>query len=45
VVSTKGRPISYHDAWIAAAGIRFGLPLVTHNRKHFEHLSDLRIIS
>src|SRR4051812_44039614 len=31
VVSAKGRPMSYHDAWVAATALRHGAPLVTHN--------------
>ncbi len=41
----KGRPISVADAWIAACALRFDAPLVTHNRKDFEAISDLQIIS
>jgi tRNA(fMet)-specific endonuclease VapC len=40
-----GRPISENDAWIAACALRFDAPLVTHNRKDFEAVPDLRIIS
>lgn len=40
-----GRPISENDAWIAACALRFGAPLVTHNRKDFEAVPDLQIIS
>ena len=45
VMSTKGHPIAPGDAWVAAGAIRHGLPVVTHNRKHFEHVSGLRVIS
>jgi tRNA(fMet)-specific endonuclease VapC len=45
IMSVKGSPIAPGDAWIAAAGIRHGLPIVTHNRKHFERISGLRVIS
>lgn len=41
----KGRPISVADAWGAACALRFDAPLVTHNRKDFEAVPDLRIIS
>jgi tRNA(fMet)-specific endonuclease VapC len=34
----KGHPMSSEDAWVAAAALHFGLPLLTHNRKHFEHV-------
>jgi tRNA(fMet)-specific endonuclease VapC len=45
LMTIKGVPISSADAWIAATAIRHNLPLVTHNRRHFEHIPDLRIIS
>jgi tRNA(fMet)-specific endonuclease VapC len=40
-----GRPISENDAWIAACALRADSPLVTHNRKDFELVSGLQIIS
>jgi len=40
----KGRPISTADAWIAATALMFEIPLVTNNRKHFEHLPGLSIL-
>ncbi|HEV8290675.1 MAG TPA: type II toxin-antitoxin system VapC family toxin [Tepidisphaeraceae bacterium] len=45
VMSIKGRPIAPTDAWIAAAALRHGLPLVTHNRRHFEGIEGLRLIT
>ncbi|HWE92683.1 MAG TPA: PIN domain-containing protein [Tepidisphaeraceae bacterium] len=45
VVSIRGHPVSYHDAWIAAAALRHGLPLVTHNRKDFKFIPKLNLIS
>jgi tRNA(fMet)-specific endonuclease VapC len=45
VSSISGRPMEPGDAWVAAAALRHGLPLVTHNRKHFEHIPDLQLIS
>ena len=45
VRSIKGRPIEAKDAWIAAAALRYGLTLVTHNRRHFEGIPGLQIIS
>src|SRR5256885_4948709 len=27
VMCTKGRPVSYHDAWIAATAIEYGIPV------------------
>jgi tRNA(fMet)-specific endonuclease VapC len=41
----KGRRIVAADAWIAACALRFDVPLITHNRKDFEAVPDLRIIS
>ena len=44
-MKTKGLGISAEDGWIAATALRHGIPLVTHNRKHFEHIPGLNIIS
>jgi predicted nucleic acid-binding protein len=33
------------DWWIAACAIRHGVPLVTHNRRDFEGISRLTVIS
>ena len=41
----KGRPIETADAWVAAVALMFDVPLVTHNRKHFENVTNLKIIS
>ncbi len=41
----QGRPISVQDAWIAACTIQVNAPLITHNRKDFEAVPDLQIIS
>jgi tRNA(fMet)-specific endonuclease VapC len=40
-----GRHIDSKDAWIAATALVLKLPLVTHNRKHFEKITNLHIIS
>lgn len=40
-----GRPIALHDAWIAACALRHGVPLVTHNKKDFEGIEGLPLIS
>jgi tRNA(fMet)-specific endonuclease VapC len=40
-----GRPIATGDAWIAATAWVHGLPLVTHNRRHFEQIVGLQLIS
>lgn len=41
----KGRPIETADAWVAAVALMFDIPLVTNNRKHFENVGNLKIIS
>jgi tRNA(fMet)-specific endonuclease VapC len=45
VMSIKGRPIAEGDAWVAAVALRHNLPLVTHNRKHFDGIPGLTVIS
>lgn len=40
-----GLKIDYGDSWIAAAALLLDIPLVTHNRKHFEHLANLEVLS
>lgn len=40
-----GKPISLHDAWIAACAVRHGVPLVTHNAKDFTGISLLDVIT
>ena len=41
----KQRTAAPNDLWIAASAIRYSLPLVTNNRRHFAAISGLRIIS
>ncbi len=41
----NGRPISLHDAWIAACAVRHGVPLVTNNAKDFEGITALEVIT
>lgn len=41
----KGRPIGIADAWIAATSILHNMPLVSHNRRHFEAVDKLALIS
>jgi predicted nucleic acid-binding protein len=45
IMSTKGRLMAYADAWIAATAITYRVPLITHNRKHFESVAGLKVIS
>jgi predicted nucleic acid-binding protein len=42
---SKGRTIADNDLWIAACAIRHSVPLVTHNRKHFDEIRGLIVIS
>jgi len=39
------RVIDNNDLWIAACAVTYGMPLVTHNRRHFEGIQGLNIIS
>jgi tRNA(fMet)-specific endonuclease VapC len=41
----RGREIQPGDAWIAATALLHEVPLVTHNRRDFESVIGLRIIS
>ena len=41
----RGHPISTEDAWIAATALAFAVPLVTHNKKDFDFINGLSIIS
>jgi tRNA(fMet)-specific endonuclease VapC len=42
----NGKPIHANDAWIAATALLNDIPLVTHNRRHFEVLKpELTLIS
>jgi predicted nucleic acid-binding protein len=40
-----GNPIDTADAWVAAVALLFDIPLVTNNRRHFENVGNLKIIS
>jgi predicted nucleic acid-binding protein len=40
-----GRSITVGDAWIAATALAYDAPLVTHNRKDFENVSGLKVVS
>jgi tRNA(fMet)-specific endonuclease VapC len=42
---SQGTPIADADAWIAATASVLDVPLVTHNRRHFEQINGLQIIS
>jgi len=40
-----GQRMEEFDAWIAATALRHDIPLATNNRKHFEGIPDLRLVS
>lgn len=40
-----GRKVPANDLWIAVCAIRHSIPLVTHNKKDFEGIPNLQIIS
>ncbi len=40
-----GNPIETADAWVASVALMFDIPLVTHNRRHFENVKNLKLIS
>lgn len=39
------RTIAANDRWIAACALRHQIPLVTNNRKHFDGIPNLTIVS
>ena len=41
----KGRPITFADAWIAAAALQLNVPLVTHNASDYGAVEDLTILT
>ncbi len=41
----QGRVLGCADAWVAATAVAADIPLVSHNRKHFEFLTSLTLIS
>ena len=41
----RGRPITFADAWIAAAALQLNVPLVTHNVSDFEAVQGLEILT
>ena len=44
-LEADGRRIEFADAWIAATARRLERPLVTHNRRHFDDIPNLVVIS
>ena len=43
-LAREGLSIGMADSLIAGIALANGLPLLTRNRKHFEHVEDLRLI-
>jgi predicted nucleic acid-binding protein len=41
----KGRPITFADAWIAAAALQLNVPLVTHNASDYDAVQNLTILA
>jgi tRNA(fMet)-specific endonuclease VapC len=41
----KGRPITFADAWIAAAALQLNVPLVTHNASDYDAVDNLTILT
>lgn len=41
----KGRPITFADAWIAAAALQLNVPLVTHNADDYSAVESLTILT
>ena len=40
-----GSPVDVADAWIAATAVYLDVPLVTHNRRHFDKIEGLELLS
>jgi len=41
----RGQPMSMADSWIAATALQHGMPLVTHNARHFKTVPGLTLIT
>ena len=42
---SKGQCIYHSDCWIASCALLYDCALATNNRKHFEHIRELPLIS
>ena len=42
---SAGRSIAAQDAWVAATARYFDLPLLTHNKSHFESVAGINVRS
>jgi predicted nucleic acid-binding protein len=40
----RGRPITFADAWIAAAALQLNVPLVTHNAGDYRAIEGLTVL-
>jgi tRNA(fMet)-specific endonuclease VapC len=43
--SGSHRVMGDNDLWLAACAVRHGIPLITHNRRHFEDIPSLKIVT
>lgn len=41
----SGRQLKVADGWIAATALTYGMPLMTNNRRDFDHISGLQLIT
>ena len=41
----KGKPISFADAWIAAAAVQLSIPLATHNARDYAAVESLVLLT
>jgi hypothetical protein len=41
----KGRPVDTGDALIAACAVSFQIPLLTNNKRHFDGIDELTVVS
>jgi tRNA(fMet)-specific endonuclease VapC len=44
-LSKAGNPMRGNDLWVAATAIRHSIPLISHNRKHYDEIPGLVLIS
>jgi tRNA(fMet)-specific endonuclease VapC len=40
-----GRVLAANDLWIATTAVRHSIPLLTHNKKHFDGIPRLKVVS
>jgi len=44
-LEAQGITVALHDLWIAACALRHSIPLISNNRRHFEQIPGLELIS